>query len=451
MNQIKNDFSSGSVKRQILAQALPLTAAQAVQLLYNVVDRIYIGHLEGEGELAMTGLGITFPIIVLIAAFTCLFGTGGTALFSIARGQRDEKEAEGILGNAFLLLLGSSALLTLFCYLFKGPILRLFGASDASFVYANDYLTVYIAGTVFSMLGTGLNGYINAQGFPGIGMCTTVIGAIINIILDPIFIFLLDMGVQGAALATVISQAFSAIWVLCFLLGKRAILRLKREALRPKGGRIKKIMAMGLPGFVMQATNSAVGITCNNQLQLYGGELGDLYVGILTVIGSVRDLVSLPVMGISQGAQPVLGFNYGAGKKDRVKEGIRFTTILGAVYTLIAWVVIMLVPQWFIGLFGGEGQTVILGAQMMNIYFFGFVFMALQFAGQTTFQALGRAKEAIFFSLLRKALIVVPLTLILPALFGLGVKGVFLAEPISNALGGIACFVTMWLTVYRKL
>lgn len=445
------DFSKGSVKNCILAQALPLTAAQAVQLLYNVVDRIYIGHLKDAGDIAIAGLGITFPIIVLIAAFTCLFGTGGTALFSIARGQGDEKEAEGILGNAFFLLFGSSLVLTVFCYLFKAPILRLFGASDSSFSYANDYLTIYLAGTAFSMLATGLNGYINAQGFPKIGMCTTVIGAIINIILDPIFIFALDMGVKGAALATVISQAFSAFWVLRFLTGKKAILKLKKEALKPRAFRIRKIMALGVPGFVMQATNSAVQIACNNQLRFYGREQGDLYVGILTVIGSVRDMVSLPVMGISQGAQPVLGFNYGAGKKDRVKEGIRFTTILGAVYTLVAWVVIMLVPQWLMGIFGAEGQTVSLGAHMMNIYFFGFVFMAFQFAGQTTFQALGKAGEAVFFSLLRKALIVVPLTLLLPCLWGLGVKGVFLAEPISNALGGLVCFVTMWWTVYRKL
>ena len=447
MANIKHDFSQGSVKRLILAQALPLTLAQAVQLLYNIVDRIYIGHMEEIGDLALTGLGITFPVIVIIAAFTVLFGTGGTTLFSLARGRGDEEEAENILGNVFALHCISSVFLFLFCYFLRRPILFLFGASEDSFFYADEYLKIYLFGTVFSMLSTGLNGYINAQGFPRIGMVTTVMGAIINIILDPIFIFAMDMGVSGAALATMISQAVSALWVLRFLTGKRAILRLKREKIRIDFARMKKIVSLGLPGFVMQGTNSLVSIVCNNQLQMYGG---DLYVGIMTVINSVREMISLPVSGISHGAQPVLGFNYGAEKNERVKEGIRFTAILGTVYTLLAWIVVMLIPQQLIGIFSSEAETIAIGAKMLNIYFFGFVFMAFQFAGQSTFQALGKAKQAIFFSLLRKALIVVPLTLWLPSV-GFGVSGVFLAEPISNALGGLACFITMYFTIYRKL
>ena len=447
MANIKHDFSQGSVKRLILAQALPLTLAQAVQLLYNIVDRIYIGHMEEIGDLALTGLGITFPVIVIIAAFTVLFGTGGTTLFSLARGRGDEEEAENILGNVFALLCISSVFLFLFCYFLRRPILFLFGASEDSFFYADEYLKIYLFGTVFSMLSTGLNGYINAQGFPRIGMVTTVMGAIINIILDPIFIFAMDMDVSGAALATMISQAVSALWVLRFLTGKRAILRLKREKIRIDFARMKKIVSLGLPGFVMQGTNSLVSIVCNNQLQMYGG---DLYVGIMTVINSVREMISLPVSGISHGAQPVLGFNYGAEKNERVKEGIRFTAILGTLYTLLAWIVVMLIPQQLIGIFSSEAETIAIGAKMLNIYFFGFVFMAFQFAGQSTFQALGKAKQAIFFSLLRKALIVVPLTLWLPSV-GFGVSGVFLAEPISNALGGLACLITMYLTIYRKL
>ena len=297
------------------------------------------------------------------------------------------------------------------------------------------------------MLSTGLNGYINAQGFPRIGMFTTLIGAVINIILDPIFIFGLDMGIRGAALATVISQMLSALWVLRFLTGKKAILKLKKEKIKISASRTKQIMNLGIPGFVMQGTNSLVTIVCNNQLQSYGG---DLYVGIMTVINSVREMISLPVMGISNGAQPVLGFNYGARKNDRVKEGIRFTAILGTVYTLVAWIIVMLIPEFLIGIFSDETETIVTGASMLNIYFFGFVFMAFQFAGQSTFQALGKAKQAIFFSLLRKAIIVVPLTLILPAI-GFGVEGVYLAEPISNALGGLACFFTMYFMIYRKL
>lgn len=447
MAQAKNDFSQGSVKRLILAQALPLTLAQAVQLLYNIVDRIYIGHLENIGDIALTGLGITFPVIVIIAAFTSLFGTGGATLFSLARGKGEEDEAENILGNVFALLASSSVLLFVFCYLLREPILFLFGASEESFFYADEYLRIYLFGTVFSMLSTGLNGYINAQGFPRIGMFTTLIGAIINIILDPIFIFGLDMGIRGAALATVISQMLSALWVLRFLTGKKAILKLKKEKIKISASRTKQIMNLGIPGFVMQGTNSLVTIVCNNQLQSYGG---DLYVGIMTVINSVREMISLPVMGISNGAQPVLGFNYGARKNDRVKEGIRFTAILGTVYTLVAWIIVMLIPEFLIGIFSDETETIVTGASMLNIYFFGFVFMAFQFAGQSTFQALGKAKQAIFFSLLRKAIIVVPLTLILPAI-GFGVEGVYLAEPISNALGGLACFFTMYFMIYRKL
>lgn len=441
------DFSVGSVRRLILSQAIPLTLAQTVQLLYNVVDRIYIGHLDEIGDIALTGLGITFPVIVLIAAFTSLFGTGGTTLFSIARGKGDRAGAERILGCVCTLLALSSVVLFAIGYFFRRPILFAFGASEQSYYYADQYLQIYLFGTLFSMLSTGLNGFINASGFPRVGMLTTVVGAVLNIVLDPIFIFLMDMGVYGAALATVISQAASAVWVMAFLCGQRAPLRLKRQNLRVDGALTKKIVTLGLPGFVMSGTNSLVQIVCNNQLQSYGG---DLYVGILTVINSVREMASLPVSGISSGAQPVMGYNYGAGKKDRVKESIRFTAILGTAYTLLAWIVVMLIPGQLMGIFSDSTQTIEVGARMMNIYFFGFVFMSFQFAGQTTFQALGRARQAIFFSLLRKVFIVVPLTLILPAI-GFGVEGVFLAEPISNAVGGLAAFLTMWFTVYRKL
>ncbi len=447
MTNAKNDFSKGSVKRLILAQALPLTLAQAIQLLYNIVDRIYIGHMDDIGDLALTGLGITFPVIVIIAAFTVLFGMGGATLFSLARGKGDEKEAEKILGNVFALLCLSSVILFFFCYFLRRPILFLFGASEDSFFYANEYLQIYLFGTLFSMLSTGLNPYINAQGFPRIGMLTTVIGALINIALDPLFIFVFDMGVKGAALATVISQAVSALWVMCFLTGKKAILKLKKENIRISAAKTKRIVSLGLPGFVMQGTTSLVSVVCNNQLQLYGS---DLHVGIMTVINSVREMISLPVLGISNGTQPVLGYNYGAGRNDRVKEGIRFTALLGTAYTLFAWIIVMLIPKQLIGIFSSEAETIAIGAKMLNIYFFGFVFMAFQFAGQSTFQALGKAKQAIFFSLLRKALIVVPLTLLLPSV-GFGAAGVYLAEPISNALGGLACFITMYVTIYRKL
>ena len=442
-----NDFSQGSVKKRIIEQAIPLTLAQIVQMLYNLVDRIYIGHLPEIGEMALTGVGITFPITVLIMAFTGLFGIGAVPLFSIARGKGEEEEAESYMGNAFSLLMLSAIILTVLCYLFRRPIIFLFGASEASYVFANEYLKISLFGTAFSMFVTGMNGFINAQGFPKFGMVTTILGAVINIILDPVFIFAFDMGVAGAALATVLSQIVSAVWVFKFLTGKKAILRLKKKCLRLSVKRVTSIAGLGITNFVMQASNCLVQVVCNNSLQIYGG---DLYVGIMTILNSVRELVMLPVMGISSGSQPVLGFNYGAGKNDRVKEGIRFMTLIGSVYTVLAWLVVLLLPRQLIQIFSEDSQTITEGARALYIYFFGFVFMAFQFAGQSTFQGLGKKKQAVFFSMLRKVIIVTPLTILLPIL-GFGVDGVFLAEPISNIIGGLACFVTMWVTLYKKL
>lgn len=444
---MSNDFSKGPVWKNIVNQAIPLTLAQLVQLLYNVVDRIYIGHLPGADSMALTGIGLAFPIITLIAAFTCLFGTGGTPLFSMARGAKNEEEAEKILGNVVTLLICSSFILFELSYLFRKPILFLFGASEASYVYADAYLRVYLFGTTFSMLTTGLNGFINAQGFPKVGMMTTMIGAVLNIILDPIFLFGLDMGVAGAALATVLSQMVSALWVLRFLTGKKALVRLKRSAMKLESKRVKEIMSLGASGFIMQGTNCLVQVVCNSTLQMYGG---DLYVGIMTVLNSVREVLSLPVSGIASGSQPVLGYNYGAKAYDRVKSGIRFNTLIGTAYTVIAWAVVMAVPTFLFQIFSNDPDIIAAGPKSLNIYFFGFFFMAFQFSGQSVFQALGDAKRAIFFSLLRKAIIVVPLALLLPRI-GFGVYGVFLAEPISNAIGGLASFITMWNTVYKKL
>lgn len=298
------DFSKGKVWRNIIAQSIPLILAQLVQLLYNVVDRIYIGHLPGADSMALTGIGLVFPLTTLIAAFTFLFGTGGTPLFSIARGAEQEERAGKILGNTFSLLLGTSIFLFLFCYLFRRPILYLFGASDASYMYADAYLKIYLLGTSFTMLATGLNGFINAQGFPRVGMLTTLLGAILNLVLDPVFIFWFDMGVGGAALATVISQAVSCVWVLKFLAGKRAILPIKKASLRVEMKLAKEIMALGMSGFIMQGTNCLVQVVCNATLKVYGG---DVYVGVMTVINSAREILSLPVSGITNGAQPVLG------------------------------------------------------------------------------------------------------------------------------------------------
>lgn len=441
------DFSQGKVWKNIIAQAIPLTLAQLVQLLYNIVDRIYIGHLPQTDNMALTGIGLTFPIITIIAAFTNLFGTGGTPMFSIARGKKQERLAEEIMGNVFSLLLRTSLVLFLFCFLLRKPILYVFGASDVSYHYANEYLQVYLFGTTFSMFSIGMNGFINAQGYPGIGMLTTVIGALLNLCLDPLFIFGLHLGIRGAAFATVISQAISAIWVFWFLTGKKASLKIRRNNLRLNRKLVVNIISLGTAGFIMQATNALVQIVCNITLQAYGS---DLYVGIMAVLNSVRELLSLPVMGIANGSQPILGYNYGAKKNSRVKEGIRFMALIGTAYTFLAWAFVMKFPHWLFSVFTSDTAMIETGNEALGIYFFGFCFMSFQFIGQSTFQALGYAKRAIFFSLFRKAIIVVPLTILLPMLH-FGVNGVFLAEPISNLIGGVACLGTMLFTVYRKL
>jgi len=442
----QKDFSKGSVWRIITAQAVPLTIAQLIYLLYNIVDRIYIGHLPEAGSLALTGVGLTFPFSTLILAFANLFGTGGTPLFSIARGAKEEEKAKVILGNVFTLILLSSVVIFVVCYLFRVPVLYLFGASDDTIIYAESYLRIYLFGVLFSMIVTGMNGFISALGFPQTAMWTTVIGAVLNLILDPIFIFALGLGVQGAALASVISQGVSALWIMRFLLGKQNEYRLTFSHMRLKLRLIKEILSLGITGFMQQFTNCLVQIVCNATLQTWGG---DVYVGIMTIINSVREMASLPVSGLSSGAQPVLGYNYGAKKPHRVKEGIRFMSLAGIAYTAAMWLIILVFPGIFLRIFSTDAQTIALGIRAIRLHFMGFVFMSLQFMGQSTFVGLGKAKRAVFFSILRKVVIVVPLTLLLPLY--LGTDGVFLAEPISNLIGGTACFLTMWFTVYRKL
>ena len=303
----KNDFSQGNIYKHIMALAIPMTIAQMVQVLYNIVDRIYIGHLQGSSSLALTGLGLTFPIVTVIAAFTNLFGMGGAPLCSIARGKSDMERAEIIMGNTFILLVISSFILMFSSYIFMKPLLYLFGASDITYPYAEEYLKIYLLGTPFIMLGTGMNGFINSQGFGKIGMMTILLGAIINIILDPIFIFYFNLGISGAAIATIISQLLSVIWVMKSLLGDKTILKLNKKSMKLESELSKNIMGLGLAGFVMSATNGAVQIACNATLK---GQGGDVYIGIMTVLSSIRDVIMLPIHGVTTGAQPVLGYNY---------------------------------------------------------------------------------------------------------------------------------------------
>ncbi len=445
---MEHDFSKGSMSRHIMMQAVPLMIAQILQLLYNVVDRIYIGHLPGEDGLALTGIGLVFPVISVISAFTNLFGMGGAPLCSIARGAGQNEKAKKIMGHSAVLLFGTSILLMTVFYLLRRPVLYLLGASDATYAYADTYLVIYLTGTVFFMLGNGMNSFITSQGFPKTAMCTTLLGAAINLILDPILIFGFDMGIEGAAWATVFSQLISCVWVLRFLTGKKAIFRLEKRYFHLDWSLVREIAALGMSGFIMQATNSVAQIACNAMLSIYGG---DLYIGIMTILNSVREILSMPVSGITSGAQPVLGFNYGAKQYERIKKGIRFMTFVGSVYTVLAWAVLVFFPKPFLALFTGNKEMIENGVRAVHLYFAGFVFMLFQFSGQSVFVALGKSKRAVFFSLFRKVVIVLPLTVLLPRLMSDGVAGIFLAEPISNVIGGLACFLTMYITVYRRL
>ncbi len=448
MTEERNDFSKGSVVRHILSLAAPMTLAQLINVLYSVVDRIYIGHLPHASAQALTGIGLCLPVITIISAFANLFGMGGAPLCSIARGGHEDKRAQKVMGNSFSMLLLTGVILMILFFVFKRPVLYLFGASNDTFGYANAYLSIYLLGTVFVMVSLGMNNFINAQGFGKMGMMTVLLGAVMNIILDPILIFGFHMGVQGAAIATVISQGASALWVLLFLTGRKAIFKLTREAMRLKGSLVKEITFLGTSGFVMAVTNGTVQIVCNAVLARYGG---DIYVGIMTVINSVREIASLPLNGLTSGAQPVMGYNYGAGCYRRVRTAIRFITAAGIGFSLIVWVVVFVEPRFFLHLFTTEQELITEGIPAMQIYFCGFFMMALQFVGQSTYVALNRPKQAVFFSLFRKVIIVVPLTILLPMIGGLGTSGVFWAEPVSNVIGGTACFVTMMITVWPSL
>lgn len=442
------NFGDSNVQHSILSAAGPMLAAQLLNLLYNIVDRIFIGKIPGEGTLALAGVGICFPIVSLVTAFASLYGTGGAPLFSMERGKKNHQGARNILNNAFFMLLLTGITLTVIGILFQKPILYLFGASDVTYTYASEYMRIYMLGTIFVMISLGLNPYINSQGFARTGMMTVLIGAIANIILDPLFIFVFDMGVRGAAIATVISQFLSAVWSLYFLISKKTEIRISLREFRPDFPCIRQIISLGISSFVMSATNSLVQILCNAMLQTFGG---DLYITAMTIINSIRQIAQTPVMAISDSASPVISYNYGAKDYELTKKAIRFMTQLGFAYTFLFWGLTFLFPEFFINIFNDDPALLEVTVPSMHIYFFGFCMMAFQFAGQSVFKALNYAKEAVFFSLLRKVFIVAPLTILLPYVGGLGVMGIFIAEPISNFIGGLACYITMQRKVLRKL
>ena len=444
------DFENGSVVNNILGTALPMLVAQILNLLYNVIDRVYIARIPDVGTTALGAVGLCFPLIVIITAFANLFGTGGAPLFSISRGQKKDKQASYIMNTSFSMVCFGGLILMMIGLIFARPILILFGASTTSLVYALPYMMIYLIGTIPSMISVGMNPFINAQGYSLIGMLSVAIGAVANLILDPIFIFILGFGIRGAAIATVFSQCLSALFVL-FFLTKKSELKVRFLRKNELSGAIiyaKNIVSLGSAGFIMQLTNSLVTICCNNVLAVTGG---DIYISVMTIISSVRQLVETPIHAMSEGASPVLSYNYGARRPARVRKSgiIMISLIFG--YTAIMWSLIILVPHTLIQIFSSDKTLIHNCIPALKQYFAAFIFMDLQYIGQTFFKSLNKKKQAIFFSLLRKVFIVVPLTYFMPYVLHMGTSGVFLAEPVSNVIGGSLCFITMLCTILPEL
>ena len=449
------DFEHGSIGGNILQTALPMLVAQLINLLYNIVDRIYIGRIPGTGTEALGAVGLCFPFVMLIAAFTNMFGLGGAPLFSIQMGKQKRKNAGAVLNSAFRLELISGLLLFVFCEIFAEVILRLFGASENELIFALPYIRIYLMGTVFSSIATGMNPYINSQGYAMIGMVTVLIGAVANIVLDPVFIFALGLGVSGAAIATVLSQGLSMLFVLSFLFGKNndhPILYVKRidteegnSAFLPFA---REIMALGLSPFIMQFTNALTIIACNKMLLYVGGAM---YVSAMTIISSVRQILDTPVIAITEGSSPTISYNYGAARPNRVRRAMLLMAGMAIGYTCLMWLFIEWKPELLIAIFTEDTGLMELAKRPLHLYFYAFIFQSLQYSGQTVFKALNKKNHAVFFSIFRKVILVVPLTILLPTVFSFGTDGVFLAEPVSNVVGGLACMITMLLTVLPEL
>lgn len=444
------DFENGTVTGNIIGAALPMLVAQILNLLYNIVDRIYIARIPEVGTAALGAVGLCFPLIVIISAFANLFGSGGAPLFSIFRGKKEEQQAIHIMNTSFSMLCFSAVILMVIGLTFAHPLLTLFGASKAALTYAVPYMMIYLIGTLPSTIAVGMNPFINAQGYSVIGMSSVAIGAVANLLLDPLFIFSLGFGVCGAAIATVISQCLSAVFVLIFLT-KKAELKvrfLRRNELSQSLNYAKNIISLGTAGFIMQLTNSLVTICCNNVLSVTGG---DIYISVMTIVSSVRQLVETPIYAINEGTSPILSYNYGACRPSRVRKAGIVMGIMIFGYTAVMWSLIILAPGALIQVFSSDATLIQDSIPALKQYFAAFIFMDLQYIGQTVFKSLNKKKQAIFFSLLRKVFIVVPLTYLMPYAMHMGTAGVFLAEPVSNVIGGSLCFITMLCTVLPEL
>ena len=449
MNPKSVDLSSGNVRKLMVSLALPTILSQIVNMLYNLVDRVYIGHMQPVdtvGALALTGVGVCLPVILIISAFAALLAMGGAPRASIFEGRGEPGQSEHIMGNSFSLLICASLVLTVLLQLFAEPLLLLFGASENTIGYALSYLKIYSLGTICVQMTLGMNAYITAQGFTTVSMKTVLIGAILNTILDPIFIFVLDMGARGAALATILSQTVSALWVLRFLTGSTTRWRLRRENLRPVPAVFLPSLALGLSPFIMQSTESLIAVCFNSSLLKYGG---DIAVGCMTVLISIMQLAMMPLQGLTQGAQPIVSYNFGARNAQRVRDA--FKTLLTAclTYSLVLWAAVQLFPRTFVLIFNNDPQLVAYAAKALRIYMAATGIFGIQIACQQTFIALGNAKTSLFLAALRKIILLIPLIYILPHFFVNKVIAVFLAEPVADLLA-VATTATMFSIQFRK-
>jgi len=447
MEQKNSQLGEGSVGKLMMKLAIPAIVAQLVNLLYNMVDRIYIGHIPETGDLALTGLGLCFPIIMIVTAFANLIGAGGAPRIAIHMGRGEQEEAEKIVGSGVAALIFIAVVITVSLEIAGVPILRLFGASDKTLPYALDYMRIYVLGTICVMFSLGLNPYITTQGFSKDAMKTVIIGAVCNIILDPIFIFGFGMGVKGAALATIISQGVSAVWVIFFLHGKKSILKIRRKYLKLDMKVLGPVLALGVSPFIMTATESAINICFNMSLSKFGG---DVAVGAMTILSSIMQLQMMPVQGLSQGAQPIMSYNYGAGNIDRVKKANRLLTICCFGYTMIFWVAVQLFPELFVKIFNNTPELLSTTTWALRIYMAVSGLFGIQMAVQQTFVSLGQAKLSLFIACLRKIILLIPLIFILPNFFTDKVFAVFLAEPVSDFLS-VAVATTLFLLNFNRI
>lgn len=431
MAKRQTDLGKDKIGGLIIRLAVPSIAAQLVNALYNIVDRIYIGHIDVIGSTALTGVGVTFPLILIISAFSALIGMGGAPRAAIKMGAGDNEGAEKILGNCTSVLIGLSVVLTTVFMIFRDPLLMAFGASENTIGYASDYIEIYLIGTISVQLALGLNSFISTQGFATISMANVLIGAVTNIVLDPVFIYGFNMGVKGAAIATILSQTLSAIWVVIFLTGKKTKIKIKLSNFKPERKVVFPALALGLSPFIMQSTESLVVVTLNSSLQGYGG---DLAVGAMTIISSIMQLVYLPMQGLAQGAQPIISYNYGAGNKERVKKAFKMFITISLSYSVVMWLFVMLLPQLLVRIFTSDAQLMETASWALRIYMAGIFALGAQTACQQTFVSLGQANVSIILALLRKIILLIPLVYILPLFLADKVLGVFLAEPFADVI-----------------